>query len=78
MVRLMRSNLAGIQLTDFKVRILDSAAGTSAVTRVMIESRDGKGNIWSTIGVSTNLIDACFDALIDSLTFKLMKEAGRK
>ncbi len=70
--------LADIQLTDFKVRILDSAAGTMAVTRVMIESRDGKGNAWTTIGVSSNLIDAAFDALIDSLTYKLMKGAGNR
>ena len=70
--------LKDIQLTDFKVRILDSTAGTMAVTRVMIESRDskgkgGKGHAWSTIGVSTNLIDAAFEALIDSLTFRLMR-----
>ncbi|MDE3061336.1 MAG: citramalate synthase, partial [Pseudomonadota bacterium] len=68
--------LADIQLTDFKVRILDSSAGTMAVTRVMIESRDRKGNAWHTIGVSTNLIDAAFDALLDSLTYKLMKGKG--
>jgi len=70
--------LTDIQLSDFKVRILDSTAGTSAVTRVMIESRDSKGNAWRTLGVSTNLIDAAFDALIDSLTYKLMKESGKK
>ncbi len=68
------ASLSDIQLTDFKVRILDSAAGTMAVTRVMIESRDGKGHAWSTIGVSTNLIDAAFDALLDSVTYKLLHD----
>lgn len=59
-------------LVDYKVRILNG--GTSATTRVLIESRDGKGNNWFTVGVSTNIVDASFQALIDSINFKLLKE----
>jgi len=57
---------------DYKVRILTS--GTEAVTRVMIESIDGKGQRWSTVGVSSNIVDASFEALTDSITFKLYKD----
>ena len=66
--------LKNIQLTDFKVRILDSNAGTKAITRVMIESQDDKGHHWTTLGVSENITDAAFDALIDSVTYRLMKK----
>lgn len=66
--------LKDVTLTDFKVRIINSNAGTEAVTRVMIESRDGKGNVWSTLGVSSNLTDAAFDALLDSVTYRLLKK----
>lgn len=66
--------LKDITLTDFKVRIINSNAGTEAVTRVMIESRDGKGNVWTTLGVSSNLTDAAFDALNDSVTYRLLKK----
>ena len=65
--------LKDITLTDYKVRILTPQDGTKAVTRVMIESRDTKGNIWNTIGISANVIDASFNALFDSVTYKLMK-----
>ncbi|NBO19270.1 MAG: citramalate synthase, partial [Proteobacteria bacterium] len=61
-----------IQLTDYKVRILTPGEGTKAITRVMIESRDSKGHVWNTIGVSANVIDASFNALFDSVTHKLM------
>jgi 2-isopropylmalate synthase len=60
-----------LELVDFKVRILDG--GTGAVTRVLVESRDGSGERWYTIGVSPNIIDASFEALYESITFKLMK-----
>jgi 2-isopropylmalate synthase len=60
-----------LELVDFKVRILDG--GTGAVTRVLIESRDGSGERWYTIGVSPNIIDASFEALYESITYKLMK-----
>ncbi|MEX1155011.1 citramalate synthase, partial [Parvibaculum sp.] len=59
-----------LRLVDFKVRILTS--GTEAVTRVMIESVDGKGLRWFTVGVSPNIVDASFQALTDSITYKLL------
>ncbi len=65
--------LKDIHLTDFKVRIIDSNKGTGAITRVTIESRDNKGNSWTTLGVSSNLTDAAFDALLDSYHFILDK-----
>jgi 2-isopropylmalate synthase len=65
-----------LELVDFKVRILNG--GTGAVTRVLVESRDGTGERWFTIGVSPNIIDASFEALYESLTYKLLKtEAAR-
>jgi len=63
--------LKDLKLVDYKVRILNT--GTEAVTRVSIESTDSKGKNWFTIGVSTNIIDASFKALIDSLDYKLFK-----
>jgi 2-isopropylmalate synthase len=70
------SQIEDLELVDFKVRILDG--GTGAVTRVLIESRDGTGERWYTIGVSPNIIDASFEALYESITYKLMKtEAAR-
>ncbi len=63
-----------ITLTDFKVRILTPQEATRALTRVMIESRDGKGHVWNTVGVSANIIDASFNALHDSITYRLMRE----
>ncbi|ODT47328.1 citramalate synthase [Devosia sp. 63-57] len=60
-----------LELVDFKVRILDG--GTGAVTRVLVESRDGSGERWVTIGVSPNIIDASFEALYESITYKLLK-----
>ncbi len=64
--------LKDLKLVDYKVRILNT--GTEAVTRVSIESTDAKGKNWFTIGVSTNIIDASFKALIDSLDYKLFKD----
>lgn len=66
--------LEDLKLVDFKVRIL--TAGTEAVTRVMIESGDGAGNRWSTVGVSPNIVDASFEALIDSITYKLLRDGA--
>src|SRR6201988_829242 len=65
--------LIDMRLVDYKVRILTPNAGTGAVTRVMIESADGHGERWSTVGVSPNIIDASFNALHDSITFKLVR-----
>jgi 2-isopropylmalate synthase len=67
--------LADLRLVDYKVRILTS--GTEAVTRVMVESADGKGNRWSTVGVSPNLVDASFEALTDSIRYKLFRDGAR-
>ena len=66
-----------MQLTDYRVRILDGRSGTAAITRVMIESADASGRTWTTIGVSANIIDASFDALIDAISWKLLKEGMR-
>lgn len=60
-----------LELVDFKVRILNG--GTEAITRVLIESADGTGQRWWTVGVSENIIDASFQALMDSIVYKLMK-----
>lgn len=65
------AQLGDLRLVDYKVRIL--TAGTEAVTRVMIESADGNGNRWSTVGVSPNIVDASFEALLDSVTYKLLR-----
>lgn len=64
----------GLKLTDFRVRILN--AGTEAVTRVLIESEDESGDSWTTVGVSPNIIDASFQALMDSIVFKLVKSGA--
>jgi len=64
--------LKDLKLVDYKVRILNT--GTEATTRVSIESTDSQGKNWFTIGVSPNIIDASFKALIDSLDFKLFKD----
>jgi 2-isopropylmalate synthase len=65
--------LQGIQLSDYKVRILTPQAGTGAVTRVMIESAEEGGETWSTVGVSSDIINASYNALHDSLTYKLWR-----
>ncbi len=61
----------GLKLVDYRVRILNG--GTEAVTRVLIESEDENGERWTTIGVSPNIIDASFQALMDSIIYKLVK-----
>jgi 2-isopropylmalate synthase len=61
-----------LKLVDFKVRILTT--GTEAVTRVLIESADSKGNRWYTVGVSPNIVDASFEALADSITYKILND----
>ena len=66
-----------ITLADYKVRILTPHDATAAITRVMIESRDSKGAVWNTIGVSANVIDASFNALNDSITYKLFKDGSK-
>ena len=66
-----QSYINDLSLEDFKVRILNG--GTEATTRVLIESKDGEDRRWSTIGVSENIIDASFQALMDSIIYKLVK-----
>lgn len=73
-----QSEIADLELADYKVRILNG--GTEAITRVLIESSDETGARWWTVGVSSNIIDASFQALMDSIVYKLMKNrdmAGR-
>jgi 2-isopropylmalate synthase len=70
--------LTDMRLVDFKVRILDSAGGTAATTRVMIESADAKGRRWTTLGVSPNIVDASYNALYDAITYKLLRDGARK
>jgi len=66
-------SLKEVRLTDYKVRILNEQAGTRATTRVLIESTDGR-NRWGTVGVSPNIINASWMALVDSLVYKLYKD----
>ncbi|OGW82521.1 MAG: citramalate synthase [Omnitrophica bacterium RIFCSPHIGHO2_02_FULL_51_18] len=61
-----------IHLDDYKVRVVNSEAGTAAKVRVIIESRDDK-KIWTTVGVSSNIIDASWEALVDAIEYKLIK-----
>ncbi len=68
--------LDDMRLVDFKVRILTSGDGTEAVTRVMIESANGQGDHWNTVGVSENIIDASYAALRDSIVYKLFRDGG--
>jgi 2-isopropylmalate synthase len=66
--------IKGLNLIDYRVRILNS--GTEAVTRVLIESEDETGEHWTTVGVSANIIDASFQALMDSIVYKLVKSGA--
>ena len=67
-----QKHIKDVELVDYKVRIL--TGGTEAVTRVLVESHDKRtGERWSTVGVSPNIIDASFEALTDSFTYKLLK-----
>jgi 2-isopropylmalate synthase len=67
--------LGEMQLVDYKVRVINSAAGTAARVRVVIESRDAN-DVWSTVGVSENVIEASWLALVDSFEYKLFKDEG--
>ena len=68
--------LADVRLVDYKVRILTPSEATGAVTRVMIESAAGDGERWWTVGVSTNIIDASYNALRDAIDYRLFKTRG--
>jgi 2-isopropylmalate synthase len=65
--------LEGLELRDYKVRVLGGAEGTEATVRVLIESGDANG-VWGTVGVSPNVIDASWQALVDSFEYKLYKD----
>ena len=70
-----QAEIEDMALTDYKVRILNG--GTEAITRVLIESRDVTGDRWWTVGVSDNIIDASFQALMDAVIYKLVKNRER-
>ena len=65
--------LSDVHLTDYKVRVLDSKTATASKVRVLIESSDGNDN-WSTVGVSNDIIEASWLALVDSIEYKLIKD----
>ncbi len=68
-------NIDNVELVDYKVRIL--TGGTEAVTRVLVESHDrATGARWMTVGVSPNIVDASFEALLDSINYKLLKDGA--
>jgi len=70
-------SLEDLKLTDYKVMILSSEKGTGAITRVFIESTDSSTSHWTTIGVSSNIIDASYNAIYDSITYKLFKDTKK-
>ncbi len=67
--------LRNVHLTDYRVRVLDTAKGTGAITRVLLDTADAEGS-WSTIGVSENIIEASWEALVDSVIFGLIRAAA--
>lgn len=69
-----QSMIDDLHLVDFKVRI--TQGGTEAVTRVVIDSEDGQGRRWSTVGVSPNIVDASFEALLDAINWKLLRDGA--
>ncbi len=69
--------LKTVHLTDYKVRVLDTKSATAAKVRVLIESTDGE-DYWSTVGVSTDIIEASWIALVDSIEYKLIKDIEKK
>lgn len=69
--------LADMQLMDYKVRVVNAREGTAARVRVIIESRDGS-DVWGTVGVSENIIEASWLALVDSIEYKLFKDSETK
>lgn len=69
-----QSIIDDMRLVDFKVRI--TQGGTEAVTRVIIDSEDGRGQRWATVGVSPNIVDASFEALLDAINWKLLRDGA--
>ena len=70
-------NLARMHLSDFKVRVLNEKDGTAAKVRVLIQSQDA-GDTWNTVGVSENIIEASWQALSDSVEYKLLKDSSSR
>ncbi len=70
-------NISTVRLSDFKVRVLDTKAGTAAKVRVLIESQDDT-DAWTTVGVHENIIEASWEALVDSIEYKLLKDKEKK
>jgi len=70
-------NLAKMHLSDFKVRVLEEKAGTAAMVLVLIQSQD-ENDSWGTVGVSENIIEASWQALVDSVEYKLLKDNHAK
>ena len=70
-----QSYIEDLKLVDYKVRITNG--GIEAVTRVIIDSEDGQGNRWSTVGVSANIVDASFEALVDAINWKLIRDGAK-
>ncbi|NEQ81318.1 MAG: citramalate synthase, partial [Moorea sp. SIO2I5] len=68
---------ADFHLTDYKVRILDGAAGTSAKTRVLVESSNGEQR-WTTVGVSSNILEASYEAVVEGIEYGLLLESSAK
>ena len=66
-----------MELVDYKVRVLTGEHGTGAKVRVLIESRDSEST-WGTVGVSVNIIEASWQALVDSINYKLMKDERKQ
>ena len=69
------TGIAEMSLVDYKVRVINSSEGTAARVRVVIESRD-KDDMWSTVGVSENVIEASWIALVDAFEYKIHKDRG--
>ncbi|WP_367142306.1 citramalate synthase [Moorena sp. SIO1F2] len=69
--------IAAFHLTDYKVRILDGAAGTSAKTRVLVESSNGEQR-WTTVGVSSNILEASYEAVVEGIEYGLLLESSAK
>ena len=65
--------LSGVHLIDYKVRVMDTGRATAALVRVLIESSDGE-SVWTTVGVSTDIINASLHALADSIEYKLYRD----
>jgi 2-isopropylmalate synthase len=69
--------LADMRLNDYKVRVLPGKEGTAAKVRVLIESVD-RENVWGTVGVSENILEASWLALVDSINYKMFKDENRR